>query len=426
MKSFGIFKSDFFKNTLWLTSGTTIAQAISFLTAPVLTRIYLPEDYGMLGLYMVFCTLIGTFSTFQYSNAIIISEDDSTAQNVLQLSLLINVIVTIVSAVGIIFTRHWISEVYKSPHLEDWILLAPLSLFFAGLNNIFSAWGVRKRAFKLLSKNRIYTALLSPVFSISIGYFLGGPLGLFVGLLISQILPTFRMSYFFFRHDNLRLNIHRENILMVVKRFSNFPKFSLPADFINNFSNQIPVMILSQVAGQSVIGWYGISVRMLVMPIALIANSIGDVFRQRAAKDYNESGSCRPIFLKVLKTLFLIAVIPFGLLILFAPEIFSFFFGLKWKGAGEITSVLGILYLFKFVVSPLSYVTYVAQKQWVSLLTDILLVITVGSIYYIGIQLRLEYKTILFIYALSYSFLYVLTLYLSYKFSVNKTVILKK
>ena len=420
MKSFGIFKSDFFKNTLWLTSGTTIAQAISFLTAPVLTRIYLPEDYGMLGLYMVFCTLVGTFSTFQYSNAIIISEDDNTAENVLQLSLLINVIVTIVSAVGIFFTRHWIREVSKSLHLKDWILFAPLSLFFAGLNNIFSAWGVRKRAFKLLSKNRIYTALLSPVFSISIGYFLGGPLGLFVGLLISQILPTFRMSYFFFRQDNLRLNIHRENILMVVKRFSNFPKFSLPADFINNFSNQIPVMILSQVAGQSVIGWYGISVRMLVIPIALIATSIGDVFRQRAAKDYNEFGSCRPIFLKVLKTLFLIAIVPFGILILFAPDIFSFFFGSVWRGAGEITSILGVLYLFKFVVSPLSYVTYIAQKQWLSLLIDILLICVVCLIYFIGTHWHMKYTLILLIYALSYSLLYFITLYFSYKFSKNE------
>lgn len=420
-----VLKSDFFKNTLWITSGTTIAQAISFFTAPILTRIYLPDDYGMLGLYMVFCTIIGTFSSLQYSNAIVISENDRIAKEVLNLSLIINISIATLGAVAIFLTRNWISEVYKSPHLRDWILLAPISIFFAGLNNIFSAWGVRKKAFKLLSKNRIYTAVLSPIFSISIGYFLGGPLGLFLGLLISQILPTLRMGYFFYRNDKLRLTINKEALSIVIRKFSNFPKFSLPADFINSFSNQIPVIILSQVAGQAVIGWYGISVRMLVMPIALIASAIGEVFRQRAAIDYYTNGNCRPIFLKVLKSLFLISILPFGMLILFAPEIFSFFFGVKWRGAGEITSILGVLYFFKFIVSPLSYVVYVAQKQWISLITDILLIATVGLIYYIGIHYKLDYKTIIFIYALSYSFLYLITLYLSYKFSINENFSIK-
>ena len=352
-------KSDFSKNTIRLVSGTTIAQAISLLTAPILARIYSPKDYGLLGLYMVVSTLAGTLSTFQYNNAIIIAEDEEEAKNVLKLSMIINVGISFLSTLVIMFTSGEICKFYNAPDLRKWLFFIPVSIFFAGVNLIMSSWGIRKKEFRVIAGNRVYISLLSPLLSISIGYFVAGPLGLFVGFLIGQLVPTLRMVYLFYYKYELDFAINLANLKKVSKKFRNFPKYSLPADFINNFSNQMPVMILSVIGGTGVVGWYGMAVRMMVLPSTLIANSIGEVFRQRAAKDYLTEGSCRPIFLKVFKILLVVSILPFTLLIYFGPELFSFLFGAKWIGAGEIVSIVGVLYLFKFVVSPLSYVSYI-------------------------------------------------------------------
>jgi O-antigen/teichoic acid export membrane protein len=372
---------------------------------------------------MTFCALLGTASTLHYSNAIVVAKEDNEARDVLKLSFLINFCFSLLVAIVLLFFRSAISALYNIPSLTPWLLVAPVSVFFAGLNTIFSAWSVRKKKFKLLSKNRIYTAFIAPFFSIIIGFILIGPAGLFIGLLVSQIIPTIRMSYYFFKQDEFDFHFESRRLIAASKQFRNFPRFSLPADFINNLSNQIPVLMLGHLGGSHVVGWYNLSVRMLGLPSTLIATAVSDVFRQRATNDFHTFGSCRSIFLKVFKTLVLVSIVPFAILLLFGPSIFSFVFGEQWREAGKIAQVIGVLYVFKFVVSPLTYVTYIAGKQWVGLLMDILLLVTLLALLYISQHLGLSYMTSLFLLSTSYSLLYILTFYLSYKFSISEKII---
>jgi O-antigen/teichoic acid export membrane protein len=73
-------KSPFIKNVLTIAGGTGFAQVISIFTAPIITRIYTPEDYGILGIYMMFTGIIGTISTLKLANAIIVEKDDKTCK----------------------------------------------------------------------------------------------------------------------------------------------------------------------------------------------------------------------------------------------------------------------------------------------------------------------------------------------------------
>ncbi|MBS1604103.1 MAG: oligosaccharide flippase family protein [Bacteroidetes bacterium] len=412
-------RSDFLKNTAVLTSGTTLAQAVSILTAPFLTRIYHPSDYGMLGIFMVFTSLVVTISTLQYHNAIVIAKEEEEAKKVLQLALIINAAVSGILALFLLLFGRLVGQMYQDPQILKWLPLAPLSVFFVGLNNIFTAWAVRRAKFKLVAFNRISAAFLVPVFSITLGLLVSGPTGLFTGLIVSQVIPTIRMTYYFFNAEKLKLSFLKADMGQMLKRFRNFPLFSMPSDFLNNFTNQLPIMMLSRIGGAQVVGWYGLSVRILGLPSSLVATAVGDVFRQRASKDYHETGSCKPVFLKVFKSLLLLAVPPFVILFILGPQLFAWVFGEKWREAGHISQLLGLLYMFRFIVSPLTYVTYIVQKQWIGLLSDIVLFLTLASIYYITLRQHLPYTTALFIYAASYAALYFLTFYISLKLTEN-------
>ena len=68
--------SEYSKNVLTLLSGTVIAQALPILFAPVLTRIFSPEEFAVYGVYIavvMFCTVL---SSGRYELAIILPEDD--------------------------------------------------------------------------------------------------------------------------------------------------------------------------------------------------------------------------------------------------------------------------------------------------------------------------------------------------------------
>lgn len=65
-----------------LVSGTAAAQALTVLAAPLLTRLYSPDDFGLLAVYASLLSLIMVVSSLRYKLAIRLPEDDGEAANV--------------------------------------------------------------------------------------------------------------------------------------------------------------------------------------------------------------------------------------------------------------------------------------------------------------------------------------------------------
>lgn len=418
-------KSDFLKHTAILTSGTAIAQLIAIFSAPITYRIYQPDDYGTLGLFMTASSLISVFSTLQYHNAIITAEKDADAISVTFLSIYLSIIFSIITFFFIIIFKNGISKVFGNKDLIKWLIFLPLSACFTGLNLIFSALATRKKKFKLLSSNRIIAAVIVPIVSILIGISFKGPVGLMAGLLVGQVLPTILLIRHFSHNSDFTLKHSLQELIAVSKVYRNFPFYSLPASWINNFSNQLPVFLLNSIGGSRVVGLFNLSNRILGLPSQLISTAIGEIFIQRATKDYFQNGTCRKIFLNVLMILAIVGFFPFLLVAFVGPELFSFAFGKKWIEAGEFSQIFSILFFFKFVVSPLTYTTYISSKQWIGLLTDILLLSTVLIIMWLAKFYNIHYKTTLIIYSLAYSSLYFVSLWVSFKLTNNPNYVAK-
>ncbi len=80
-------KTPFAKDIFTSFSGTTISQLIPIFLAPVLTRIYTPIDFGLLGIYMSVAAIFNSFATLQYSQAILLSKNKVEEDNLTALSL---------------------------------------------------------------------------------------------------------------------------------------------------------------------------------------------------------------------------------------------------------------------------------------------------------------------------------------------------
>ena len=55
-----IYSSDFLKSLTVLVTGTIIAQSIGYLLAPVITRIYTPQEMGEFAIFQRIVVLIAT------------------------------------------------------------------------------------------------------------------------------------------------------------------------------------------------------------------------------------------------------------------------------------------------------------------------------------------------------------------------------
>ncbi|MCA9750351.1 MAG: oligosaccharide flippase family protein, partial [Romboutsia sp.] len=384
----------------------------------VLYRIYDKEDYGTLGLYVAILGVVGVFSTMQYTQAILIAKEDEEAKKVLWLNRFINIAFTIFSILIVLILGQHIGGWLGNPKVNTWLWLLPVSIFFSGQNQIYRTWANRKKHYKLLSLNSILLAVLIPIVSISVGIFNNGPLGLFLGLAVSQVVPPIILYFALNKSQNLVINrINFDDMKSIGLKYINLPKFSTPAEFLNRFSNQLPVFMISTYAGPSTVGVYNLSVRMLGLPVQLISSAIAEVFRQRATEDFNITGSCRDIFVKTAKSLTYLSIIPLIVLLFYAPDLFAFVFSENWRQAGVFAQILALFYAFKFVVSPLTFLFVLRDRLKEDMLWHIWMLLSTAVVFIIGFKVFNDINLSLGLFTINYIIIYLIYLIRSYQFT---------
>lgn len=347
----------FVRQTLTLVAGTTFSQMITIAISPLLTRIYRPEDFGIYGLYGATTAIIATFSTLRYSRAIF-NAHESDAADVLKLSLLVNAIITLLSLVlacvgSLVFS--WIPQ---------WSFVIPIGVFTSGMIDSLTFWVSRKKRFKVLATNRVLLAFAGAAIQLGAGFFIAGPTGLFLGFVVSQLLSCIWFVSNILKEDQISFApLSWKRAKQLASIFRDFPIYSLPADVLNYGSSQLPTFVFGKFAGNQVVGFFSFTQRILMLPITLIASAMSEVFRQRASAEYLERGSCQRIFIRTFLMLAAAGFLPFIVLLFFGPRLFSIVFGANWRTAGEYAQILCFMYYFKFTVSPLSYMFYIAGKQ---------------------------------------------------------------
>ena len=114
-------KSEMLRNLTVLTGGTVFAQAIPIAIAPILSRLYSPEDFGVWALYVSFVSFLSVLSTGRYQFAIMLPKEDDDAINILGLSFFI-LFVFCVLLEGVIILLFDTFQQFEAIHkIQNWI-----------------------------------------------------------------------------------------------------------------------------------------------------------------------------------------------------------------------------------------------------------------------------------------------------------------
>ncbi len=192
---------------------------------------------------------------------------------------------------------------------------------------------------------------------------------------------------------------------------SKFVFFSLPSAFINSVASQIPLVMIDNKFGSDACGFYSMSNRVLSVPLGVLGKSILDVFRRDSSKEYQESGDCRKIFLRTFGLLSCLSVIFVIGVIATQELVFDNILGTKWHKSGVIAIWLLPMFALRFAASPLSFVLYIAEKQHIDLIWQVVLILGTFLVF----ALAYDFEGSIKLYALFYGTMYVAYLYLSYR-----------
>lgn len=357
-------KESFVFDVLTLAGGTTFAQILTVLAAPVLTRLYGPDDFGVWAIYLSITSIISVIACMRYEYSIMLPESSEEAVNLLGLSFLAVLLVT-----GLTFPVIWcfkepIVNILNSQQIGNYLWLVPPFIFVNGLFLALNSWNSRTKLFKRLSLSRVFSSVSSTVTQVGIGFIeKTGASGLIVGSLAGQSIATFALGGQIWRDDRKLIvkNLSWEKIYEGFKKYRKFSLVDTWGALMNSISWQLPAFLLSAFFTPAVVGFYSLGFRLLQMPMSLIGGSISQVFFQRASRAFTE-GTLASLVENVFRMLVVIGMFPILILTIVGSDVFTVIFGKAWAEAGIYAQILSLWAFVWFISSPLTAIYVVVKK----------------------------------------------------------------
>jgi len=356
-------KSELVKSALVLSSGTILAQGISYVLMPFITRLYTPEDFGEFGMIMRIVAFLAVVGAGRYEFAIPLPKKDEHAFHIYRLTLRILVWTVSLSLIaGIVF---WLFKEDSSQLLFYIVLISAITGFTVFIN-IGRHWAIRMKWFRNITLSTLLTSATSNIGKLLAGLAGLGVVGLAVstllGLIVGSLVFVFDAFGVYKNKDNFKSNRRRA---AMAKRYSDFPKVNLPHYLIDGARELLIAFFLTLYMSTYLFGSYDHSFRMLKIPLLLVGVAISQVLYNRMSADFAVKKSIYPLLKKSVFTLISIGIIPFGVIYFWGAPIFSFVFGEQWTLSGEIASALSPWLMANFVASSISMVPSIINKlRW--------------------------------------------------------------
>ncbi len=341
-----------------ISSGTLLGQVITVVTLPLITRIYGAEIIGIWTLLNSAAMIIMSFSDLGMTNAIMLEKKEEIEDTYKVITSIVAVISVIASFVITVYYTVFNNVMGINPAVLFLIVVA--IIFTTQQIQVCYTWLNRNADYNVLMKNPIIRNGLYSVIAIILGLLGMNKSGYFIGQIIGLLITLIHMK----RHlpksfFTLNCSIYKDTFA----RNQRFIKYQMPTNIISNFKNQIPILLIQGIWGTEILGYYGVTVRMLQIPGALLASAVGRVFfyttslMKREGKEigyyvYNN-------LIKGMKIVF----IPMVFLMAFGDIIVIVFLGVEWKLAGEFVRILTLQYFFMFLMTTVHGLSITLEKQ---------------------------------------------------------------
>lgn len=378
-----------------------VAQGIPIAVSPILTRLYTPNDFGVLALIVAISTVCGSIANARYELAIVLPEEDKDAINLTALSVLVAFTFSLLLFAVIAIFHDQILSLLGNEDISFWLYMTPVIVFFIGLFNTLNFLNTRFKHYKFVARAKMYKAIVSAVIQVTAGFIKPSVHGLVGGQLSAHIFGNGSLLIRLLKNKELLSKIHLKEIRRLAKEYINFPKYSMWAVLANNLSQNVISIFISMLFSTVTLGYYSLVNRILATPSLLIGTSIGQVFFQQATVEKNKHGHSVKTYKSTVKKLLFIAIPAYLLMFIFIEYIIVVVFGENWRIAGQFAQIMMPLFFFRFITSPISTIVSVYQKNGIDLAIQFSMLIITAIDFVIALVLKLDVES--FLYLLTYS-----------------------
>lgn len=395
-----ILQSDFLKSVSVLFSGNVIANAISFLSVPILSRIYSQADFGDYAIVTSVASILIISTAFGLTSAIMAPKDDDESRKIITTayttqSIIISLFAVLLVSLYLLFDYKLYS--FSGNYLLSVVFLYIYSLIYA-LFSFLTVFTNKQKKNRVLFWNALINSVALLVLTIPLGLLGFGGIGYILAASCSYLVADIQMI--FHTHPFIKIKLY-SGVKELYVKYKDFILFQYPSNILGTFTVQLPNQMFSRFFGNASLGGYAMCERLLGVPMRLIGTPISTVYFRQASSFVKENKDLSDFTYRLISRVLWVSLLPVILVLLFAKPILTFVLGEEWSSVGDITTILIVPYVLSFCSSCVTYCLVVLDKQKINLYITAVQLLLIASFTLLGYFLFHDYIRTLQFYAIA-------------------------
>lgn len=344
---------------------------------PIVTRLYGPESYGVLGVFMGLVMMIVPTAALTLPMAVVPARKDTEAIALCRLSLVVAATLSLAAAGALFCFGDSLAEQLGVKAAAPFIMLLPAVMFFGATLEIAQHWLFRKQSFHVTAKIAVFHSFTHNLIRCAGGLVYASPAMLVITTAISSLLHS-SMLLIAIKQRVPAKTVPVESVqpppgaIELLRTYRQFPLFRAPQMLINAVSQNLPTLILAAYFGAAAAGFYALCRQTLSMPTQLVGKSVADVYYPKLTRAIRQHEPVVGMLAKAVGGLAVVGLIPFGLVFLFGPWLFAVVFGAAWSEAGELARWLALAEYAIFISRPCSIAFPAFSMQGLGLVIEVI------------------------------------------------------
>ena len=374
------------RNFAKLFSANVVAQAIGLLVYPILTRIYSPEDFGLLNLFLSIGGVLTLIAVAEYHYAIVLPKEEKDAVGVFHVGFLLLSCLVILVGVSGVFSEP-ISLLFKAPSLSSVYYLLPGYVFLMGLWNLLNYWYTRQQKFGKISIYQMSQSIISSASKIILGIQNLLRVGMVYSVVFAPLISILLVVVGSWRTLTPLFKFSWNNICQQAAKYKNFPLYVMPRGLLNTLGGNLPTLLLTPYFGLVEIGFFGMALTLAFRPINIVCSSLYQVLYQKVTDKVNEQKEVLSLLRNFLMQIGVVTLLLFGVLYLVMPYMVSSLLGAEWVVVSDYIRIFLPWLFFVVLNTSLSFLPDVFGKQSIYLLFEILYIVVRLLALIIGVRM---------------------------------------
>lgn len=288
----------------------------------VLSRILTPEDYGITAVVGVFTTFFSLLSDLGIGNGIIQNKSltNEDINDIFSFTAFLGVILAIFFA-GCAYP---FSIIYKDACYLTICPILSISIFANTINTVPKSLILKQKRFFLAGFRNIVTTIVSMAIAVVMAQ-----KGLkYYALVFQSVFSSMMETAWNLSTVSVRFTFRCK--FNSIRKIKDFSKFIVGYNFVNYYVRNLDSLLIGAFMGNTVLGYYDKSYKLMGYPMQYLTHSITPVFQPIFSEYQTDISYIYRTYLKVVRILSIIGVYVACVFFFAAEEIILLFFGSQW------------------------------------------------------------------------------------------------